>query len=288
MWFRNDLRVADNPALSEACEHGLVVACFVVSGGQWLDHDVGERRLAFLGRSLNALATELAKLGIALKLIEAPLFVDVPSALLALAKQIGAKRLAFNAEYPSNEQRRDDAVATVMQTNGIDVVRTHGGVTMSPGAVMTRKEMPFSVYTPFKRRWLERLQPDQIRPLPSPPPQGDAIPAVHLNNLAGVPLELGLESWPAGEQVVQNRLDEFLKNQIAQYGANRNFPGLEGTSNLSACLSVGSVSSNQCLHAASKINGGRLRGPAIDAWIDQIIWRDFYRHVVALFPRVSR
>jgi hypothetical protein len=64
VWFRNDLRVADNPALTEACACGPVVACFVVSTNQWRVHDVGDRRLAFLGRSLNALARELAILGI--------------------------------------------------------------------------------------------------------------------------------------------------------------------------------------------------------------------------------
>ena len=77
MWFRNDLRVADNPALSNACERGRVVACFVVSSAQWREHDAGEQRLAFLGRSLNALSSELAQLGIALKLIEAPRIEDV-------------------------------------------------------------------------------------------------------------------------------------------------------------------------------------------------------------------
>jgi len=208
--------------------------------------------------------------------------------LPALAKQTDAKRLAFNAEYPGNEQRRDKAVSTVMQTNGIEVIRTHGGVTMPPGTIMTRKGTPFSVYTPFKRRWLEQLHSDQVRPLPVPPAQGDAIPAGHLNYLAGVPLELGSARWPAGEQVAQNRLGQFLNDHISHYGADRNFPGLDGTSNLSAYLSVGSVSSNQCLHSASRMNDGRLRGPAIDTWVNQIVWRDFYRHVVALFPRVSR
>ncbi len=288
MWFRNDLRIADNPALVAACESGPVVACFVVSSAQWRDHAVGERRLAFLGRSLNAVAVALAKLGIPLKLIEAPHFDDVPGALLALAEQTGVRQLMFNAEYPGNEQKRDDAVVTVMQANGIAVMRTHGGVSMPPGTIMTQKDTPFSVYTPFKRRWLERLQPDQFRPVAAPSPQGEKVPAMHLDSLAGVPLALGSESWPAGEQVAQNHLKEFLNKHVVQYESQRNFPGLHGTSNISAYLSVGSLSSNQCLYAASEMNRGRLRGPATDSWVDQIIWRDFYRHVIALFPHVSK
>jgi deoxyribodipyrimidine photo-lyase len=259
-----------------------------MSGVQWRDHDVGDRRLAFLGRTVNALACELARLGIAFKLIDAPRFVDVPKALLTLARRIGAKRVAFNAEYPSNEQRRDEAVTTEMLKNGIEVFRAHGGVTMPPGSVMTKKETPFSVFTPFKRRWFERIQPDQFRPLSSPPPQGVAIPAVHLDSLAGVPLESGSECWPAGEQVARSRLDKFINDQVNRYAADRNIPCADGTSQLSAHLSVGAISSNQCLYAAAHLNDGQLHGPATDAWINQIVWRDFYRHVVALFPHVSQ
>lgn len=288
IWFRNDLRVADNPALTTACEWGQVTACFVVSGVQWRDHDVGDRRLAFLGRTLNALAGELAKLGIPLELIDAPRFVDVPNALLALAKRIGAKRAVFNAEYPSNEQWRDEAVATEMQKMGVEVLCTHGSVTMPPGSVMTKKETPFSVYTPFKRRWQERIQPDQFRPLPSPPPQGPAIPAVHLDSLAGVPLDSATERWPAGEREARSRLDAFINDQVDRYASDRDVPCLRGTSNLSAHLSVGAISSNQCLYASAQHNHGQLQAPATDAWVNQIIWRDFYRHVVALFPHVSQ
>ena len=121
VWFRNDLRVADNPALSEACEHDRVVACFVVSSVQWRDHDVGERRLAFLGRSLNALSVELAKLSIPIELIEAPSFGDVPGALLALAERTGALRLVFNAEYPG-----DKAKASVLAESQCDAARDLG------------------------------------------------------------------------------------------------------------------------------------------------------------------
>lgn len=288
VWFRHDLRVADNPALAEACEGGQVVACFVVSGDQWRDHDVGVRRLAFLGRTLNVLINNLAKLGIAFELLDAPRFVDVPSALLSLAKRIGASKVVFNAEYPSNERQRDEAVTTEMQANGIEVICTHGGVTMPPGSVLTKKETPFTVYTPFKRRWLERIQPDQYRPLPSPPAQGAAIPAAPLDSLASIPLEFGSESWPAGEQVARSQLDEFINYRVDRYASDRNTPRLDGTSKLSAHLAVGAVSSNHCLYAAAQLHDGQLHGSATDAWINQIIWRDFYRHVVALFPHVSR
>ncbi len=288
VWFRNDLRVADNPALWEACEYGRVIACFVKSAVQWRDHDVGNRRLAFLARSLNALSCELARLGIPLVVVDAPRFVDVPSVLLELAKRHGAQRVAMNAEYPTNEKRRDDAVVQAMAANGIEVVVSHGGVTMPPGTVLTQKGTPYSVFGSFKRRWLERVQPGQIRPLPAPRAQGEQILAFQIDGLAGAPLELLADKWVVGERAARCRLTEFIEGSAGDYAVDRDSPSAGGTSNLSTYLSVGALSSNQCLHAATNLNGGRLRGSRADVWIDEIIWREFYRHVTALFPRVSR
>jgi deoxyribodipyrimidine photo-lyase len=288
VWFRNDLRVADNPALLSACEGDKVIACFVVSGAQWRDHDVGNRRLAFLGRSVNGLSTALANLGISLEILDAPRFADVPGALLALAHRVGAQRLVFNAEYPSNEQQRDDAVEAAMLGHGIRVDRMHGGVTLPPGSVITNKERPYSVYTPFKRRWLEIVHATQLRPLPSPVRQGETVRAQHIQRLAGISIDLDRECAPEGEHRAHEQLAKFADDQLDRYAAARDTPCLDATSHLSAYLSVGTLSSNQCLHAAARLNGDRLRGGVADVWIEQLIWRDFYRHVVALFPHVSR
>jgi len=288
VWFRNDLRIADNPALLNACDDDEVIACFVLSAAQWREHDVGERRLAFLGRSVNALSTVLAHIGITLEILEAPRFADVPGALLGLAHRVGAQRLVFNAEYPSNEQQRDDAVTASMRAHGIEVNRMHGSVTLPPGSVITKKETPYSVYTPFKRRWLELVHADQIRPLPPPSPQGQQVSPQHIESLAGISIDLDRECAPGGEHRAHEQLAKFADNQLNRYAAARDVPCLAATSHLSAYLSVGTLSSNQCLHTAAQLNGDRLRGGVADAWIEQIIWRDFYRHIVALFPHVSR
>ena len=84
------------------------------------------------------------------------------------------------------------------------------------------------------------------------------------------------------------RLKNFVENEADCYALDRDYPSVKGTSKLSAYLSVGALSSNQCLHAAAQRNGGRLRGGAADVWIDEIIWRDFYRHVTALFRHISQ
>ncbi len=287
VWFRNDLRVADNPALIAASERGSVVGCFVVSEAQWREHDVGDRRIAFLGRSVNALSRELAQLGIPLEIVNAPRFSDVPDQLLKVAKRFEARRLVMNAEYPLNEMRRDEQVRQTMSAEGVELICTHGGVTMPPGAVRTKQGTPYSVFGAFKRRWLESVQPGQFHPLDRPRAQAKPIAPRQIVELGGVPLKSGVDEWPAGERVARGLLDDFVDGYVGRYAENRDFPSLRGTSSLSPHLSVGAISSNHCLHAAAQLNEGRLRGGPADVWIDEIIWREFYRHVVALFPHVS-
>lgn len=99
--------------------HGEVIAVFCLAPAQWRAHDVGDNRVAFLLRSLQALRQELARLKVPLVLVDTPWFDDVPSALLRLAADSGAGTLTFNAEYPLNERRRDDAVSRACAASGI-------------------------------------------------------------------------------------------------------------------------------------------------------------------------
>ena len=288
VWFRNDLRVQDNPALEIACEAGPVTACFVCSETQWRRHDVGDRRIAFLGRCLNSLAIELGKLGISLKVVNAPGFEDVPDAIVALALQSGAHRVVMNAEYPANEKRRDNAVCQALSQRHIEVVVTHGSVTLQPGLVLKGDGNPYSVFGAFRRRWCEIVQPDQVQPLPRLKPQAASITPVPIVSLGGVALDLLSSGWVADEKTAGALLDDFVGSTIVNYSVDRDIPSLEATSRLGACLSVGVLSSNQCFAAVLDESGRVFRGGKAASWTDQLIWREFYRHVVALFPHVSR
>jgi deoxyribodipyrimidine photo-lyase len=280
VWFRSDLRVHDNPALFEAMADSDVVAVFCLAPAQWRAHDVGNNRLAFLLRSLGALSHELARLNVPLVLLDTPWFADVPMALIELAGRIDAGVLAFNAEYPLNERRRDDAVAEIFAAARIRVRIHHGSVVLPPGSVRTAADTAYTVFTPFRRRWLEVLPPDQATPLPVPVRQrdpgvaGDPVPG----RLDGVSPEQLAEQWPAGESEALGRLDAFASSAIGDYARQRDMPGVAGTSSLSPYLSVGAVSPRRCLMAAG----------ASTAWRDELIWREFYRHVIASFDHVSR
>jgi deoxyribodipyrimidine photo-lyase len=286
VWFRNDLRTVDNPALFHAMEQGAAVAVFCICVKQWRSHDVGDNRLGFLLDSLHELAAELGELGVPLRIVTEPWFDGVPAQLVKLAASVNATAIAFNDEYPLNERRRDERVAAACAAAGLAVKVHHAGTLVPPGALLTQAGRPFTVFSPFKKQWLTRLDAACYEPLPKPgpqprPPVADSpLP----ESLDGAPRARVQSLWPAGSTEAGRRLATFAADGIERYHEDRDFPALTGTSTLSPYLSVGSISARQCLQAASA--AGRKAGD--DAWISELVWRDFYRHVVVHFPHVSK
>ncbi len=288
VWFRNDLRVIDNAALSGAQQRGDTIAVFLAAPWQWRSHGMGDNRLAFLLRTLLELSRALTALNIPLLIRSLARFEDHPQALVQVAAEVAADAIFCNDEYPLDEQRRDTAVGKRCRGAGLEFHRAASGVIQPPGRVLTAAGLPYTVFTPFKRRWLTLLDNDALEPPPRPQQQrnpGIASTAVPVT-LDGVDSELLATLWPGGESAAQRRLAEFVGGPILRYHEDRNRPDRDGTSGLSPYLAVGAISARQCLLAARSAHGGDSAGT--QAWIDELIWRDFYAHVTAAFPGISR
>ncbi len=282
IWFRSDLRTADNPALCAAMGQGETVALFMICAAQWRAHGVGDNRISFLLRCLAALATELRALGVALRILDVPRFDGAAVALERVMLELGAETLHFNAEYPLDERRRDAAVRREIERTGRQVRIHHGHVLMPPGSVLTAKGSPYSVFTPFKRRLMERLPPGALTPLPRPAPQrgctlaSHALPAL----IDGVDDNQLAEIWPGGSAEAQRRLQRFIDDGFRNYAVDRDRPDLDATSRLSAYLAVGAISVRACAAAARDRSAQSM-------WESELIWREFYQHVIAAFDHVS-
>ncbi len=285
MWFRNDLRTVDNPALWHAAGAGTVIGLHILTPAQWRSHDMGGNRVDFLLRTLAVLRRDLKALGIPLVVIGAEYFADCDRALLDLCRQLDIDRVFWNDEYPLDEFRRDERVAGELAAAGIAVQRYQDRAIAPPGTVLTGEGEPYKVFTPFKRRWqalLEEGEPDLF-----PAPDKQRMPQVETG---AIPQSLdGFEStadrrlWPAGEGEARRRLDRFVDENLADYDEKRDFPAEPGTSRLSPYLAVGAISPQACL-AAARTTGGEGAG----TWIDELAWRDFYQHIVRAFPHVCR
>ncbi len=298
MWFRQDLRCADNKALFAACESRdtVVTALYCITPEQWIAHDVAGARIDFERRHLADLKRELDALNIPLIIIQAPRYADLSGRIAALIQSLGITVLHANRQYEIHEQRRDRAVAEVLRGLGVDSYWHEDLCILPPGTVLTNDGRFYTVFTPFKRNWLMQLHEQPIRLLSAPQVRqqrliaSDEIP-VHWG---GLPSHLSAETaeslWPVGEHHAWQRLQAFISDDVAHYDQKRNYPAINGTSTLSPYLAAGVLSARQCLVLAQQAvqQQGAAARNGIDVWISELCWRDFYKHILIGFPHVCR
>lgn len=291
VWFRSDLRVFDNPALVAAMQSGPVIAVYCLTPGQWDKHDVSMRKRALIRDQLRTLEQQLAQLNVPLLVLSCDSFIDLPDKLVAFCDHHDGNQVFCNLEYELNEQACLKAVAIAGGKKNIDVFAYHDQCMIAPGEVLTQAGQPFKVFSAFKRSYCAYF-PRLIRPLHNrpavQPPLAVASDLQVLATLDGLP-DVS-EQWPAGEEEAHHRLNSFLEQQAQFYHEQRDFPALDGTSSLSPYLAIGAITTRQCVQAALSLNDGLLTEgkPGLVSWINELIWRDFYRHLLALTPRLCK
>jgi deoxyribodipyrimidine photo-lyase len=290
VWFRGDLRTVDNPALHHAARRADrgVVGVFLIARRQWDEHDWGPVKIDFILRSVAAHSAILAQLNIPLRVLEVPSFAGAPEALLTAAREHGCDELFANHEYEVNERRRDKRVAEVFTAAGLGVQFYHDQTVVPPDVLRTGKGGFYSVYTPFRRSWVAHVK-ERLPVALLPAPEAQAPTGIASDE---VPIEyshVSPEIWMAGEREAQRRLNQFLGFRVGDYHVKRDLPAEEGTSALSPYLAAGVISARQCLSAAMAANGGKLDEgrEGVVTWIAELVWREFYRHVLVGWPRVS-
>lgn len=316
VWFRNDLRTRDHEALSAALDAGPTVALFLWAERQWRRHDVGDNRLAFLRRCLAALHQDLLRLRVPLLVLEAPTFARTPKILAQLCTALTIDTVHASEEYPLNERVRDSRTRHALSAVSTRFQLYAGNAIISPGLVLKDDGDPYTVFTPFKRRWATHLTAALQTPLPAPAAQPAAIARQLHKQLQAVVNDDSLtdltpcteaclnlaqpfaevdgerlaDLWPGGAKDAEQRLERFAANAICAYDSARDMAASNGTSALSPYLSIGALSGRSALAAAQEANQQQLLGgnPGVATWVSELIWRDFYRHVIVHFPGVSK
>lgn len=298
IWFRSDLRTKDNPALIEACRKGDegVVAVFLPAFTQWAEHDWGPNKVDFILRQLPPLRDALAEMNIPLKIADATRFSDAPAALLKLARACKITHVFWNQEYEVNESERDEAVTQKLEGAGMEVRCEHDQTVIPPAVIKTQQGAFYSVYSPYKKAWLNQIeegwswQPRQ-RPRAVAPidVESDPLPELPADQVERLGADVR-RTWPAGEEKALDRLGRFVREKADDYKNDRDYPALDATSGISPYLAAGVVTPRQCLASIARHHGENFKklasGPG--HWVSEVIWREFYRHVLVGFPRVSR
>lgn len=282
VWFREDHRLSDNPALAAAIATGSQVLCFWV-----LDEEsdglrpLGGAARWWLHGSLKALSTSLESVGASLLLLKGR-SLDV---VTTLAEETGASAIFWNRRYGSGEIVLDSSLKKRLTETGVAVQSFNGRLLHEPWEIKNQSGKPFQVFTPYCRAAMARpIAP----PIPTPAQiHGGTWPSRVLKQAIALE-DLGLEPsnpnwaagfdnvWQPGEKAAHAKLAYFLDRGLRGYAGNRDLPGMEGTSRLSPHMRFGEISPRQVWHAATQASA---REPALvsdaEKFLTEVVWRDF-------------
>ncbi|OPF93758.1 Deoxyribodipyrimidine photo-lyase [Rhodopseudomonas palustris] len=289
VWFRDDLRLADHPALHAAAQSGAPVLCVYVLDEVSDDvRALGGAVRWWLAQSLRALESELRALGGALILRRGP----TAAVLAELAQQHDAAAVHWNEIEIAAHRAVADALADALTVAGIAYHRHRGDTLVEPSAIRSKDGRGMRVFTPFWRRVLSLGDPPQPLPRPTTLRPAPAVPTEQLSDWQLEPTAPdwagGLrQTWTPGEAAAQTRLAAFLAMQPG-YAEGRDYPDRHITSGLSPHLRFGEISPRQVWYAARFAAAERPAiAPDIDKFLSEVGWREFCRHLLFDHPDLA-
>jgi deoxyribodipyrimidine photo-lyase len=284
LWFRRDLRLTDNTALSAAlAQHAHVVPIYVVSDWRKQHRWTGAPRQEFLCGCLASLAKNLEAKGGRLIVRRG----EAEKILPALAREVGAEAIYFNRDPDPFGRAMESKLTAAAEKLGVAVHALKDIAMHERDEVLTAGGTPFRVFTPYAKAWLklDPLAPGRAIARISTPPTiaSDPLPTLATWGLAS---EATIPE--PGEAAARKRLARFLDGPVLEYAARRDLPGDEATSRLSQDLRYGTLSIREiyakCQAAAEKATAVQRRNAQI--FINELIWREFYMQVLWHWPEV--
>ena len=294
IWFRNDLRLDDNPSLREACKNSSELhAIFLYSHDQFEKHNEANVKIDFLIKNLQCLNVSLQKLNIPLTIINSEGFEQDPDIILNLAKERNVEKVFINKQFGNDEQNRDKRARELLNAANIKTEFFNDQIVYEAGSIRTGQDNPYSVFTPFKRKWVESFDMEFLDIDFDYAPQKNIDLKSNFDSFDfkhEIKHKVDMSLWPAGEEHAKNRLVDFLENRAGNYSKDRNDPIKDGTSRMSPYLALGVISSKRCILEGLKLNNFEFNSgnSGITKWIDEIVWREFYRNIMFSFPKVGR
>ncbi|ELR99572.1 FAD-binding domain-containing protein [Gloeocapsa sp. PCC 73106] len=295
-WHRRDLRVSDNLGLSLACsDSSRVIGCFCFDLDLLSGDDIAPARISYLIGCLQLLQAQYQERGGELLLLRGKPTEIIPR----LGIQLQARGVYWNLDVEPYAKERDRLVQRELEQQKIVVKTVWDQLLQSPGQVLTKSGDPYQVYTPFWKNWSQHTKSSPV----APPALLHKITENELTLVQELVLpqlpssqELGYSYWDyplplkPGEIAAKQRLSDFCSTAIEAYQEQRNFPAIEGTSQLSGALKLGAIGIRTVwqetmeiqLHSCS-IEG--LQG--IQTWQQELCWREFYQHALYFFPDLA-
>ena len=295
-WHRRDLRISDNTGLAAALKQTKkVVGLFCLDPNILQRDDVAPARVTYMIGCLQALQKRYAEVGSQLLIVQGNPVQAIP----AMAATLNAKAVFWNWDVEPYSQERDRTIINALKEKGIQFLEQNWDqILHSPEEIRTGSNQRYTVYTPFWKNWIVKAKANPVETLLN----AEGLTATEAENakIAGAialptAKDLGF-IWDRdlvidpGEVAAQERLEEFTHSAINQYQEQRNFPGVNGTSQLSAALKFGAIGIRTVWKAtleAMENSRSEETQTNIRTWQQEIAWREFYQHAMYNFPELA-
>lgn len=278
-WFRQDLRLADNPAFDTAAKGGKILPLYILDDVHPGKDGPGAASAAWLHHALASLSESLkGKLS---------LYQGDPLAiLLALCKKSGANRVTWNRCYEPWAIERDKKIKQALRDEGVEVVSCNGSLLWEPWEITKSDETPYRVFSPFYRKGCLNAEPPR-EPLDPPTDYTILAPlkgALTLDELKLLPTtgwdRAMVGNWEISEEGARSRFESFLQEGISHYKEGRNLPAKPYVSRLSPYLHFGMISPNTLWYGAIE-KGSNTN---IDHFLSELGWREFSYNLLYYNP----
>lgn len=271
MWFRRDLRLTDNAALYHALRTGVSVVPVFIFDRNILDKldDKADRRVEFIHAALHEMQAQLIAMGSTLEV-----YYGFPKEVYQqLTDTYNIESVYTNHDYEPYAQERDGEIAALLQAKGVGFQTFKDQVIFEKSEVVKDDGKPYTVFSPYGRKWRAKLQPFYLKPYPVEPYKAHFFQQTvkEIPSLASMGFKAVDKPFPT------KQLQESI---IKQYGVNRDFPALEnGTSKMGVHLRFGTVSIRELASRALMLS---------DTYVNELIWRDFYHAILWHYPQVGK
>lgn len=294
-WHRRDLRISDNIGLAAAGNQSRkTVGFFCLDPNILQRDDVAPVRVTYLIGCLQELQKSYRLVGSDLLILQG----EPSQAIPKLATALNAKAVFWNLDVEPYAKERDRTVIFALQQAGIQVKTFWDQLLHAPDEIRTGMGQPYTVYTPFWKNWKSQVKAEPVKLLE--PLTGLTETEQETAQQAGIiqlptAKELGF-IWNSpliikpGETGARTKLDDFCRQAIYNYQEQRNFPGIPGTSQLSAALKFGAIGIRTIWQAILKAMAncpGEEADKNIQIWQQELAWREFYQHVLYHFPELA-
>ena len=280
VWFRNDLRLDDNPVLAAAVAEGRKICAVYI-----LDKTIGGASRWWLHHSLNALADDLQSRGGHLVLRRGTPEQVIPE----LAAEISAGTVFAARNYSPGLVRQDQVVDAALQGHGIAFNQYHSASLFQPGQIRTRTGGLYGVYTPFAKACFETGVPRGLAPTPDKILAVTGVKSDRLEDWHLLPTNPdwahGLRTtWTPGAAGAKARLQSFLAGPVQNYDTTRDYPGIAGTSMLSPHVHFGEISARMLWHAVDETGADKGR----KTFLEELLWREFSINLLWQYEHLRR